>query len=141
MMFEPTEHYGINDVREWESLSPGLNGWVYLTSGGKATPYALSMFHRVHCLNFIRYYLKGSKNGNTPTADEKGHANHCYNYIKDTLLCGSDITLEPRIVEQVSCENPAPAASIPHVCRDWAQVRNFIEDNYRSNLEEFAKGL
>ncbi|RXW17949.1 hypothetical protein EST38_g7902 [Candolleomyces aberdarensis] len=141
MVFEPTDHYDVHDVNAWESLSPGLNGWAKVKYGEKDEPFALAMFHRLHCLNFMRYDLTQSKKGVKPTESVIEHENHCYNFVRESLLCGSDITMEPRIVEQLACENPSPPSSVPHVCKNWVDIHNFIKHNYESNLDFFAKGL
>lgn len=133
MVFEPTELYGVHDVRQWESVSAG-SGWVKLPTPLDERPYAVSMYHQLHCLNFLRYDLTQSKKGVNATPSVLGHANHCYNYIRMGILCSSDITLEPRIVEELTCQNPrSPPPGVPHVCRDWAQIHDYVERNYERN--------
>jgi hypothetical protein len=135
MVFEPTELYDVHAVAQWESVSAG-SGWIKLPTPQDDRPYAVSMYHQLHCLNFLRYDLTQSKKGVQPTPAVVGHANHCYNYIRMGVLCGADRTLEPRIVEELTCENPKPASpGVPHVCRDWTQIHGFVGDNYRTNAE------
>ncbi|KAF5342599.1 hypothetical protein D9611_002008 [Ephemerocybe angulata] len=135
MVFEPTERYGLHDVQDWESLTPG-SGWIKLTSGNTSWPFAVTMYHQLHCLNFMRYDLTQSKKGVKPTKDVLGHAGHCYNYVRMGIVCGSDITLEHRVVEELACDNPAPPApGVPHICRDWTQIREFVGENYHRNID------
>lgn len=133
MSFEPTDRYGVHDVKQWEFLTPG-SGWVMEPTGDVPHPYAVSMYHQLHCLNFMRYDLTQSKKGVKATKAVLGHANHCYNYIRQAILCSGDSTLEPRITEQLVCDNPAPASSSLHVCKDWARIRDYVGTNYRKNL-------
>ncbi|KAJ3508464.1 hypothetical protein NMY22_g16608 [Coprinellus aureogranulatus] len=133
MVFEPTDLYGVHDVGQWESLSAG-SGWVKLPTPVDERPYAVSMYHQLHCLNFLRYDLTQSKKGVRPTAAVLGHANHCYNYLRMGILCSVDLTLEPRIVEELTCDGPKPSPTgVPHVCRDWARIHEYVGKNYRRN--------
>jgi hypothetical protein len=118
MTFTNTSHYGLHDVHEWESLTPTGNGWVVLEPGPKS--YAVTMYHQLHCLNAMRYDLTQSKIGKIPTAAELGHAHHCYNYIRQGLQCGLDLTLD---------ESHGGLGGTAHVCRDWVQIREFMEQN------------
>jgi hypothetical protein len=72
----------------------------------------------------MRYDLTQSMIGKKATAAELGHAHHCYNYIRQGLQCGLDITLEPSH-DQLS--------GTMHVCRDWIQIREFMEQNYKTH--------
>ncbi|KAJ7225113.1 hypothetical protein B0H12DRAFT_1030619, partial [Mycena haematopus] len=49
-------------------------------------------------------------------------------------ICNSDFTLEPSLVCDAR-EKCAPAATgdrVAHECRNWVQVRKFVEDNQAS---------
>jgi hypothetical protein len=120
MIFNDTSHYGLYDVREWEALTPPGNGWVLLEPDSK--PYAVSMFHQLHCLNSMRYDLTQSKIGKYPTEENLAHAHHCYNYHRQNLLCGLDLTLS---------STGYGLGDTAHVCRDWAQIREYLEENYK----------
>jgi len=127
LTFNDTSHYGLHDVREWESLTPRGNGWVVLEPGPRS--YAVTMYHQLHCLNAMRYDLTQSKIGKAPTTAELRHAHHCYNYIRQGLQCGLDLTLELSYDEM---------GDTVHVCRDWVQIRTFMEHNYDQNTIYFS---
>lgn len=127
MAFNDSSHYGLHDVYEWESLIPRGNGWVVLGPGPRS--YAVTMYHQLHCLNAMRYDLTQSKIGKAPTQAELGHAHHCYNYIRQGLQCGLDLTLD---LSHDGLGNTA------HVCRDWAQIRTFMERNYDQHTIYFS---
>ncbi|KAF9527832.1 hypothetical protein CPB83DRAFT_855692 [Crepidotus variabilis] len=126
MVFEDNEHYGIHAVDEWETLTPSGHGWVVL--GAERRAYAVSMYHQLHCLDGMRYDLTQSKIGKQPTKQILGHANHCYNYLRQELLCHSDLTLE-RAGANVT------GSKVSHVCRDWVQIRDYMEKNHRENVD------
>lgn len=141
MVFEPTELYDINAVEQWASLSPN-SGWIKLPTPVDERPYAVSMYHQLHCLNSLRYGLIRSKTGANATSAALWHANHCYNYIRMGVLCGSDRTLEPRIVEELVCDDSrSTPPGVPHVCRDWTQIHSFVGENHRRNEDYLTRVL
>ncbi|PSR83957.1 hypothetical protein PHLCEN_2v5561 [Hermanssonia centrifuga] len=55
------------------------------------------------------------------------HVHHCFNYLRQTILCGANPTLEPVVpilgVRSVNAE-------MPRVCRDWTAVYELVEKNF-----------
>ena len=87
------------------------------------------MFHQLHCVEKMR---KALDTPDDPIATIT-HLQHCMNYIRQMILCGSDTTLEPVGSEGVG---------VTHTCRDWNVVYETIEDNYErwTNYWETVKG-
>ena len=52
---------------------------------------------------------------------------HCFDYLRQALMCAADMTLEPL--------RPTPKGKMPgvngwgvqHTCRDWEKVRSWTE--------------
>ncbi|KZV92730.1 hypothetical protein EXIGLDRAFT_646952 [Exidia glandulosa HHB12029] len=122
MQLEETTHYetdGDMAKQEWDSIFPQHNsGFVFL--GPNKRPFGLSMFHQMHCLNNIRAAVGYSRQGIKPTQ----HIQHCFNYIRQMILCRSDITLEP--IEPTHGPQAVDAAQL-HTCRDWSRVYELLE--------------
>lgn len=135
MVFTDDNLLDIHDAGAWYSAIPPGNGWVVL--GPNKTSYAVSMYHQIHCLNSMRYDLTLSRLGQTPSQDQLGHANHCYNYIRQGLLCRSDVTLEPteQVVLGEMVGAVASGSGVAHICRDWTKIRQYMEGNFRSNAD------
>ncbi len=117
---ENTVHYQIYTTdasSEWGSVFPPGGGFLYLGASGR--PFGLSMFHQLHCLNRIRQAMETRKFGQ--------HVHHCFNYLRQTILCGANPTLEPVVpilgVRSVNAE-------VPRVCRDWTAVYELVEKNF-----------
>ncbi|KAL0955849.1 hypothetical protein HGRIS_002051 [Hohenbuehelia grisea] len=122
-------HYdltGTNASVEWSSLQPEGNGVVFL--GDSHKPYEVSVWHQLRCLNHIRAFMN-SENG------DYQRTKHCFHYLRQSILCAADTTLEPIRL----APGPAPAGGrlsssddgVVHTCRDWSQVFEMTESSYK----------
>lgn len=117
MFPEDTVHYPINGddaLQQWETQFPTVGkGWVCL--GPERRPFALTMYHELHCLGRLRVALEDSANRTYEAQAE--HVQHCLNYLRMMTLCRADVTLEPVIDASLAVD-----LTQPHLCRDWVQV-------------------
>jgi len=128
----------VNDNDDWSTIIPN-HGFVWLDSpseeadeSGRAF-YAVSMYHQLHCLNGFRRLTVAAKNG-TMTQHNVDHAVHCLSYLRQLLLCQADTALEPAHLENTVSGGKTQAVygeGTTHQCRDWTQVRSFVENNYK----------
>jgi len=51
---------------------------------------------------------------------EMDHTDHCLNYLRQTILCSADLTLEPELVE--GSNDAGEGLAVTHVCRDRSKV-------------------
>lgn len=141
MIFSDENHLDINAGAHWMSTIPRGNGWVLL--GPNKTAYAVAMYHQLHCLNIMRYDLTVSKAGIAADQTTLNHAHHCYNYLRQSILCKADGTLEPSrqiVLSDGRIGSAASGSGVTHVCRNWAQIRRYMEDNFDNNVDyEFWK--
>jgi len=138
MTVDDSERYGVNDDGDWSTIIPN-HGFVLLDSpseeadeNGRAF-YAVSMYHQLHCLNGFRRLTVAAKNG-TVNQHNVDHAVHCLSYLRQLLLCQADTALEPaRLATTVSGGKTQAVygEGTTHQCRDWTQVRSFVENNYK----------
>lgn len=56
------------------------------------------------------------------------HASHCLNYLRQTILCAADLTLEPEI--ELGSGNVGEGLGVTHVCKDWSKVHEFATRNW-----------
>lgn len=70
------------------------------------------------------------------------HALHCLTYLRQLVLCSADTTLE-RAFEAKNVDGRITRAAygmdITHQCRDWTQVRKYVEDNYEEYMKDDAE--
>jgi hypothetical protein len=52
------------------------------------------------------------------------HTEHCFDYLRQAILCAADITLE-----RVRVDGSIDIGS-PRVCKDWSRVRSMIDTNH-----------
>jgi hypothetical protein len=59
------------------------------------------------------------------------HADHCLNYLRQTILCAADMTLEPELV--LGSGHVGQGVGVTHVCRDWTKAYDFVMENTREH--------
>ncbi|ETW74669.1 hypothetical protein HETIRDRAFT_447042 [Heterobasidion irregulare TC 32-1] len=130
--FNDTMDFRLHDVQKWQTIFPGGGGWVNL--GPQGRPFSVSMFHQLHCLNGIRHAISQSSAAacNNTTMDPKilGHTSHCFNFLRQALLCKADTTLEPTTIVDLPKGAHGAAASgngVLHRCVDYPSVYHFLE--------------
>ncbi|KAH7374104.1 hypothetical protein BKA64DRAFT_688656 [Cadophora sp. MPI-SDFR-AT-0126] len=97
---------------------------------GKENIYMLSAYHQLHCLKQLHLVFVGIMR--TPTEDgefgrgpEMRHVEHCFDYLRQGVLCAGDATLE----------GPDEGGSsltgygVEHRCRSWDEPGGL--DNWR----------
>ncbi|KAG7097762.1 hypothetical protein E1B28_005083 [Marasmius oreades] len=126
--------------RNWTTLVPPLSsGFIYHPRTQQF--YSVSLYHQLHCLNALRKYI--SRGPELRLDDEVvTHTGHCLDYLREALLCHSDTTLEPvhdiivppddRKNTSQHTDKVAQGWNVLHRCKDWAVVRRYLEDNWRS---------
>ena len=115
--------YNLHSSAEWAMLYPG-NGIVHL--GHDKTPYTVSMFHQLRCLDVVRDQLTRPK-----TRRDTEPTRHCMNYLRQMSSCHADLDFEPnQYVHEINPVHPNPV----HRCLDWRPVY----EELRRNHEEYS---
>ncbi|KAH8101915.1 hypothetical protein BXZ70DRAFT_1007151 [Cristinia sonorae] len=123
-------HFGFHADDEWLAIFPKpWNG--FLSLGPEKRTFAVSVYHQLHCLNLIRGALVGKIE---QELDEfVGHAEHCFRYLKDTILCRADLTLEKTYWAEDRHGNTVPGAhgmfETHENCVDWELLKAFMEEH------------
>ncbi|EME82686.1 uncharacterized protein MYCFIDRAFT_174241 [Pseudocercospora fijiensis CIRAD86] len=95
--------------------------------------WKVSWAHQLHCLylimneydRLIRYGPTGKEN-QVEHGHAEVHTNHCFDYLRQAILCNADMTLEGRVIGR----DAAPGTDgwgHAHVCRNHAEVVNWLE--------------
>ncbi|KAF7798153.1 hypothetical protein EIP86_009369 [Pleurotus ostreatoroseus] len=142
LTIEDSRHFalGAGDAAadlEWHALYPG-NDLGFLRLGPRKRFFSLTMYHQMHCLASLREGLvraqsnggggQESGHGHGHAKRDAAHASHCLNYLRQTILCAADLTLEPEIAPRSG--NVGEGLAVAHVCRDWGAVHKFTERNW-----------
>lgn len=131
MDLHDTVRYQLNTddgVAEWAALAPG-NGLIYL--GEHRRPFSIAMFHQLRCLDVMRAEIvKLHQSNRTMHSDsEPALLDHCTNYMRQMLLCDSDIRLQPFM------GHPANTYPDRSQCNDWEGVYEEVQKNQLRHFE------
>jgi len=130
--------------RAWASLAPPGDGFILLSNNtreqnslplGKTTDrgqvYDISLFHQLHCLAAIRTHLFTLQAAMSRTnRDEiyeillkpkEEHIFHCFDYIRQALMCAGDLTIEWPREEPDGRRFAVDGWGIPHECKSWVR--------------------
>ncbi|KAF7322293.1 Hydrolase-4 domain-containing protein [Mycena chlorophos] len=133
MIVEESRWYPIDGGRDtvelWSTTSPV--GLSYVRLGPEFRTFAVSMFHDMHCLRFMRVIIDGRYD-----EDSQEHMHHCLNYLRQSILCSPDLTLEPADVLDRDFEVDRVGSA--HVCSDWTVMYEEAEANF--NRWSMSKG-
>lgn len=104
--------------------------------------YALSVFHQLHCIQMLRgeylSHLKGDSQGKPHVSAEAGHEHHermhlehCFDYLRQSLMCSADTTVEWANPHAGPTQKPLiDGWNIKHKeCKNWDSVLQFVADH------------
>ncbi|KAL2045930.1 hypothetical protein ABVK25_011926 [Lepraria finkii] len=107
------------------------NGLGYVKDTNTAiNTSVLSAFHQLHCLYTVRraLYSKASE-GSLEEFDlgkeRKPHVAHCFDYLRQGILCSADSSIEPA----VDTVDGFLGAGFPRQCRDFEELKDWAEDH------------
>ena len=111
-----------NDTRQSWHLEPGKQ-----TKQGEV--FDISLFHELHCLIHIRTHtftlqaMMGRDNWqeiyDVLLKGSEDHVFHCFDYIRQALMCAGDMTVEWPRVEKDGSRFAVDGWGITHECKDW----------------------
>ncbi|KDR68071.1 hypothetical protein GALMADRAFT_78988, partial [Galerina marginata CBS 339.88] len=126
MVVQENHQFSLIDDKAWGNSLPDRRGFVRL--GPKGRSFEISHFHRLHCINSIRFSYTLARDGfvKDPEAlkSQIKHNNHCFQYLRQSILCRADSSLVP-----VSDSNQTLSQAgfgVMHRCKNWSQVRKFV---------------
>ncbi|EKG22581.1 hypothetical protein MPH_00049 [Macrophomina phaseolina MS6] len=127
----------------WQRLSPPGDGIVEVPNeftanlpASLAAPnnpdshkvYGVSMFHQLHCLNFLRFAYYPEAVTDMSPDEVVFHRDHCLDYIRQAIMCAGDTTFEP--LTQVGINGMGAT----HQCRDFDRLFSWAYE-HRSDKE------
>ncbi|TLD09578.1 hypothetical protein PspLS_11842 [Pyricularia sp. CBS 133598] len=128
-----TEGAGTVRIDEYEEYQPALGAPLEDAPGmpQNGPQYQVSWTHQLHCLwwimksydEVVRFGATGYE-GTLEKGHPRLHLNHCFEFLRQVILCQSDQTLEGR-----SPDNAYGANGIgkTHICRDNEASKRWIE--------------
>ncbi|KAF3132954.1 hypothetical protein TWF703_007093 [Orbilia oligospora] len=74
--------------------------------------YMMTVFHQLHCLSYLVEHYQEGYDGVKLTEEVAHHTAHCFNYIRQGLMCSADVTLEGKT-------DAGPGEGSEHECVDY----------------------
>lgn len=133
-----------SDSRGPANLIPTANsGFVHIANPSEAglTPnsgvvsdlenvYMISAMHQLHCLQELQKTLLRNTDESSPAAQwEKNHAAHCFNYMRQSVICSADDTLEGPDEHPEAGQSRLRGWGVSHRCRSWDGLLAFRDQH------------
>ena len=100
---------------------------------GRSTLYQPSVWHAIGCLNYLKkMYTDGD--------DASGDTAHCLGYLRQSVLCNADLTLE----DWEGGDGSIVGDGVVHTCKDLRGLGNWQESEYEkwsSDMKSKAESL
>jgi hypothetical protein len=97
--------------------------------------FSVAMPHQLHCLYNILSVYMATTTGN-PRNIPLGmtwHLQHCFEYLRLSLMCSGDMTLEGAETTFPKGFGGSDGWDAKHVCKDYSQIYKFLEGRRASN--------
>jgi hypothetical protein len=114
-------------------------------SAAKGEIYDISLFHQLHCLRHVRTFLFTLKagmdyNATAETYDhmlkhQEEHVYHCFDYIRQALMCNADLTVEWPRTEADGSRVAVDGWGVTHQCKNWVSAMCFLMPWRERNME------
>jgi hypothetical protein len=95
--------------------------------------YAIAVFHELHCLmhmsGFIdKLVMKILNRDFSLDEGALGHNDHCFNYLRNALMCCGDTTLEGQAqTPELKGVAGTDGTGAVHVCRNYEEIVSWAE--------------
>lgn len=72
--------------------------------------------------------------------DHTDHLSHCFDYLRQTIACGGDMSLEWPRTEPDGKRFAVDGWNIPHECKNWEQIMEYMDMNHfnMSGVDQIA---
>ncbi|KAL2018655.1 hypothetical protein VTK56DRAFT_490 [Thermocarpiscus australiensis] len=113
----------VNNTKDYNNLPTPLEWYPDST-------FTTSVTHQIHCLRSILQAVAAYSSGQLDKVPSDGveHLGHCFDYLRQGIMCCGDIALEgqgttfpPRVLGSDGWD-------AKHVCRDYSQIMSYLEE-------------
>lgn len=112
--------------------------------------YSVAMFHQMHCLGQIRKIYWVFRDAISMeelgiakkfTGRQGHHVQHCLDYLRQSILCAGDMTLEWPMLEGVAQGLAVDGWDIPHQCKSRTAIMDYMERmHYNGSMSNMIAG-
>ncbi|KAL7939302.1 hypothetical protein V8C35DRAFT_275146 [Trichoderma chlorosporum] len=117
---------GYVSIQNIEAAGPAPD-YVRDTSTDGTGRFSVAVFHQLHCLYLLQSDLFEALEANI--SEPHSHTFHCLDYLRESILCASDSTLEPfkPNFDSTAHRKGVDGYGTPHQCRDFGKLRSWAE--------------
>ncbi|EGX93790.1 hypothetical protein CCM_02059 [Cordyceps militaris CM01] len=143
----------------WLSYMPKGNGFIAVNDSAKyqlpdpipflgQSAYSIAVFHQLHCLYTIMD-IYNDLTSERPAghvdhhhhgreeASAHHHVDHCFRYLRQSLLCCGDTALEGQ--DPNTNKTGTDGTGAVHMCKDFETIRSWAEDHRLVNNKDALK--
>ncbi|KAK1048202.1 hypothetical protein LTR33_014905 [Friedmanniomyces endolithicus] len=66
---------------------------------------------------------------------QEGHVWHCFDYIRQALMCAGDMTVEWPRTEEDGRRFAVDGWGVTHECKDWDAIMTFMKEKPVANVD------
>lgn len=128
----------LHTLHNWIELSSESRGYVVVDDASRydlpnpytvaldrhndGPGYMMTVFHQLHCLSYIAEHYQQGYAGVNLTEEVAHHTGHCFNYIRQGIMCSADTTLEGKT-------DAGPGEGSEHECVDYDALLDWANSN------------
>ncbi|EPS41912.1 hypothetical protein H072_4117 [Dactylellina haptotyla CBS 200.50] len=132
MWFNKTQT--LHTLHNWIELSSASRGYIVIKNANRydlpepytiavdrfndGPGYMMTVFHQLHCLSYLAEHYQQGYSGVKLTDEVAHHTAHCFNYLRQGIMCSADTTLEGKTGE-------GPGEGSEHECVDYDALLNW----------------
>ncbi|KAF2008370.1 hypothetical protein BU24DRAFT_315271, partial [Aaosphaeria arxii CBS 175.79] len=118
----------LHTLHNWIGLSSASRGYIVINEAGpfdlpepyevaldrqnNGPGYMMSVFHQLHCLSYLAEHFQQGYGGISLEEEVAHHSAHCFNYLRQGIVCSADTTLEGKTKD-------GPGEGSEHECVDY----------------------
>ena len=96
------------------------------------------MFHQIHCVLALKQDFNALKSGHEELDEESlHHADHCFEYLRQALMCAGDLTLEKMKTNgKGEPVRDVIGWGVRHECKSWERIQQWADENGDKSVRE-----
>ncbi|XXH05723.1 hypothetical protein Hte_012159 [Hypoxylon texense] len=104
--------------------------------------FGVSMYHQLHCLMIIRDVFWANVNAKAVEEVEVKHVNHCFDYIRQGIMCAGDMSIEgaAKMAEGESHVDRVNGYGGRHECKNYQSSRDWMDKHVPGKLKPSHSG-
>lgn len=98
----------------------------------------LAHTHKIPCQGVVRDVIKKYEKHDKSRFAGAGHEYHCIDYIRQSIMCSGDTTLDFAELHDDGTRRGFSGAGSTHQCRDWDSIVDWAVENRAGDKKGIA---